>query len=355
MSTFIVNDKSTYSTNSGRTATTHQRFVINGKEKPYTLQAISESIPEPAAGFARVHVQAAGVAFADVMVRQGMYPSAPKNPMTPGYDIVGIVDAVGDDVTSLEAGQPVAALLPKFGGFAEFVCVPETLLVSAPDNLDPVKAVSSILNYLTAHRMLHTSTNAQKGERVLIHSAAGGVGTALLQLGQIIGLEMYGTASKHKHDIIATYGAMPIDYKYEDFAARVQALTGDGIDVVCDPVGGETMMKSYDLLRPGGRLVNYGFLDATKNGRTAVFASLLRLFLTKLKPDGKQISMFGSTPTIAAKENTWYRQTLTELLDMLKAGQIDPVIGQTMPLDQASEALDLLENGRVQGKIVLVN
>jgi NADPH:quinone reductase-like Zn-dependent oxidoreductase len=355
MSTNTLNVQTTTSTSSGRAVATQQRLVITGEDKPYTLQTITEAIPEPAPGYARVQVQAAGVAFADVMVRQGMYPGAPKNPMTPGYDIVGIVDALGDGVDSLHLGQPVAALLPKFGGHAQFVCVPTELLVPVPAGLDPVKAVSTILNYLTAHRMLHTTTKAQKGERLLVHSAAGGVGTALLQLGQIAGLEMVGTASKSKHDIVAAYGATPIDYKHEDFATRIRELTGDGIDVVCDPVGGETMMKSYDLLRPGGRLVNYGFLDAMDKGGTAVFTSLARLYLTKLKPDGKQISMFGSTPTIAAKENDWYRETLAQLFNMLKEGQIDPVISEILPLSDAAKALDLLENGRVQGKIVLTN
>lgn len=333
---------------------TQQRHIVTGKDKPYALQAITEAIPEPAPGCARVHVQAAGVAFADVMVRKGMYPGAPKNPMTPGYDIVGTVDALGTGVDSLREGQQVAALLPKFGGYAEFVCIPEEQLVPVPDGLDPVSVVSVILNYLTAHRMLHTATNAQKGERLLVHSAAGGVGTALLQLGQIAGLEVYGTASKGKHEIVAAYGAKPIDYKSEDFAARIHELTGDGVDIVCDPVGGETMIKSYNLLRSGGRLVNFGFLDAMGKGGTAVMGSLARLFLYKLKPDGKQISMFGSTPTIATKENDWYRETLIELLDMLKAGEIDPVVGETLPLSEASKALDMLENGRVQGKIVLL-
>ena len=335
--------------------TTQERFVLTGKEKPYTLQAITEAKPEPAAGYARVQVQTAGVAYADVMVRKGLYPGAPKNPMTPGYDIVGTVDALGADVTGLVIGQQVAAVLPKFGGYAQAVCVPAELLVPVPDCLDPVQTVSIILNYLTAYRMLHSTTHAKKGERLLIHSAAGGVGTALLQLGQIAGLEMYGTASKGKHDIVAAYGATPIDYKNEDFAVRIRELTnGEGVDIVCDPIGGETTSKSYNLLRRGGRLVNFGFLDAMDKGGTAVAASIVRIFLTKLKPDGKQIDIFGSLPTIAAKENGWYRDTLSELLDMLKNGQIDPVIGKTMPLAEASDALDMLENGRVQGKIVLV-
>ena len=340
--------------NVGTAVATQQRHIITGKQKPYTLEAITEAIPEPAPGYVRVQVQAAGVAFADVMVRQGMYPGVPKNPMTPGYDIVGTVDALGAGVDSLNEGQQVAALLPKFGGYAQFVCVPAELLIPVPDGLAPAKTVSIILNYLTAHRMLHTTTHAQKGDRLLVHSAAGGVGTALLQLGQIAGLEMYGTASKGKHDIVTVYGATAIDYKNEDFAVRIQELTGDGVDIVCDPVGGETMIKSYALLRSGGRLVSFGFLDAMDKGTIAVIKSVSRLFLYKLKPDGKQIGMFGSTPTIAAKENGWYRDTLAELLDMLKNGQLDPVVGKTMPLSEASDALDLLENGRVPGKIVLL-
>jgi len=335
--------------------TTQERFVLTGKEKPYTLQTITEAIPEPETGYVRVKVQTAGVAFADVMVRNGMYPGAPKNPMTPGYDIVGTVDALGEGVTSLSEGQQVAAILPKFGGYTQFLCVPAELLVPVPDGLDATKVVSVILNYLTAYRMLHTNANAKQGERLLVHSAAGGVGTALLQLGQIAGLEMYGTASKGKHDIVASYGATPIDYKNEDFAVRINALTDDtGIDIVCDPIGGETTTKSYNLLRHGGRLINFGFLDANGKAGTAVVSSIARIFLTKLKPDGKKIGIFGSLPTIAAKENGWYRNTLTELLDMLENGQIDPVIGQAMPLAEASNALDMLENGRVQGKIVLI-
>ena len=347
---------STYTINEQTAVTTQQRHVITGKQKPYTLTAISEAIPEPLPGYARVKVQTAGVAYADVMVRKGLYPGAPKNPMTPGYDVVGTVDALGADVTGLEIGQQVAAILPKFGGYAQFVYVSAELLVPVPDGLDPVQTVSIILNYLTAYRMLHSTTNAKKGERLLVHSAAGGVGTALLQLGQIAGLEMYGTASKGKQDIVAAYGATPIDYKNEDFAARIRELThGEGVDIVCDPIGGETMIKSYNLLRRGGRLVSFGFLDAMDKGGTAVASSLTRLFLTKLKPDGKHIGMFGSTPTIADKENGWFRDTLAGLFIMLQNGQIEPVIGKTMPLSEASQALDLLENGQVQGKIVLIN
>ncbi|MFQ5421503.1 MAG: alcohol dehydrogenase catalytic domain-containing protein, partial [Anaerolineae bacterium] len=134
---------------------THQRFVISGQTKPYHLESITEPIPEPAAGQVRVRVLAAGVAFADVLARKGMYPGAPRNPFTPGYDIVGIIDKIGSNVNDLTIGQIVAAILPKFGGYAEAVCLPARLAVPVPDGVEPVRAVSVILNYLTAYRMLH--------------------------------------------------------------------------------------------------------------------------------------------------------------------------------------------------------
>lgn len=331
-----------------------KRIVFRGEQKPYTVEVIEEPRPQPGTGEVRLRVQAAGVAFADVLARNGQYPGAPDTPFTPGYDVVGVVDAVGDGVTDLEPGQTAAAILPDFGGHAETVCIPANLAVPVPDGVDAAAAVSGVLNYLTAHRILHVNAQVRPGERVLVHSAAGGVGTALLQLGQAVGLTMFGTASAGKHDTVTAYGGVPIDYKNEDFAARIQALTnGAGVDVVCDPVGGETMARSYKLLRRGGRLVNYGFLSTAGQGMTAVVFHFVRLYGYKLIPDGKKAVFYGDTATHATKDIAWYRRTLHELLSMLAAGEIDPVIGKTLPLTEAAAALDTLENGRVRGKIVL--
>lgn len=338
----------------GTAGATHQRIVIRGQEKPYTLALISERRPQPAPGEVRLQVQAAGVAYADVLARNGVYPGAPKNPFTPGYDVVGTVDAAGNGFDGVKAGETAAAIFPDFGGYAESVCVPATWAVPVPDGLDPAEAVSIILNYLTAHRILHVNAEVRRGERVLVHSAAGGVGTALLQLGRVAGLEMYGTASAGKHDVVAAGGATPIDYKNEDFVARVRALTGgDGVDVVCDPVGGETMARSYGLLGRGGRLVNYGFLSAAGQGMLAVILNFVRLYSYKLIPDGKKAVFYGNTATHAGKDLTWYRATLHELFTMLAQGQIDPVIGKVLPLEDAMRAHELLESGKVRGKIVL--
>ncbi len=137
--------------------------------------------------------------------------------------------------------------------------MPENLLVPVPDGLDTAKTVSLVLNYLTAHRMLHRSAQVKRGERILVHGAAGGVGTALLQLGKEAGLEMYGTASKGKHELVSSPGALPIDYRSEDFVERICSLTGDGVDAVFDGIGGKNLSRSYSTLRKGGAIVKFWF------------------------------------------------------------------------------------------------
>ncbi len=333
----------------------NQRIILNGIGSPDMLKLIAEPMSAPEAGEVRVRVLASGVAFADILCRTGMYPLMPKLPFTPGYDLVGVVDALGDGVTTVAAGQMVGALLPHFGANAEFVNVPAELLVPVPENVDAAEAVSVILNYLTAYRLLTTSAKAQAGERILVHSAAGGVGTAVLQIGQILGLEMTGTASAGKLALVEELGATAIDYKNEDFAQRVREQYPDGIDVVIDPIGGETMKKSYQLLRKNGRLISFGFMGATSGGKLAIVPNILRIIGYKLRPDGRQAIMYGSTPTIAEKEITWYRESLMTLFDWLKDGRIQPIIGKKLPLAQAPEAHRLVETGSVVGKIVLTN
>lgn len=212
-----------------------------------------------------------------------------------------MVDKVGGGVSSLSKGQTVAALLPHFGGYTEFACVPENLLVPVPDGLDSAETVSVVLNYLTAHRMLQRSAQVKRGERILVHSAAGDVGTALLQLGKEAGLEMYGTASRRKHELVSGLGATPIDYRREDFVERIHSLTGDGVDAVFDGIGGTNLSRSYSTLRKGGRLVSFGFVGAIKGGGLEVPLSFVRLFLFRLIPDGKKTFFYGDTPKYVEK------------------------------------------------------
>jgi NADPH2:quinone reductase len=173
----------------------------------------------------------------------------------------------------------------------------------------------------------------------------------LLEQGKLAGLEMYGTASKHNHELVSALGATPIDYRSEDFVKRVRALTGDGVDVVFDPIGGARQLwRSYRALRPDGRLVWFGVAATKKHGLRIIPITLLTVGLLKLIPGGKKVPMTADL----SKDNAWYRGTLTELLDLLAAGQIKPVVAQRIPLAEAARAHELLEGGQYAGKIVLV-
>lgn len=332
----------------------YNRVVVSRKGPPEVLQVVEGELAEPGMGEARVKIFTTGVAFADVAARKGVYPTAPPIPFSPGYDIIGVVDKVGVGMTSVSEGQTVAALLPHFGGYAEFANVPEDLLVPVPEGLDPIETVSLILNYLTAHRMLHRSAQVKRGERILVHGAASGVGTALLQLGKEAGLEMYGTASKSKHELVSSLGATPIDYRNEDFVERIHNLKGDGVDAVFDGIGGKNFSRSYSTLRKGGRLVSFGFVGSLKGSRLEVPLTFARLFLSKIIPDGKKALFYGDTPRFVEKDNAWYRETLTALLDLSAEGKIKPIVGGRIPLTEAARAHEIMEKATVSGKIVLI-
>ncbi len=333
--------------------TSMKQAVYTGTDDPEVMQIVEKPVPEPGPGQARIRVQTAGVAFADLMVCFGTYPLPPPPGSPLGYDIVGIVDKLGSGVTNLQEGQMVGALLPHFGGYTEMAIVAEEWLVPVPDGVDPAEAVCLILNYLTAEQMLHKIAKAQPGERLLVHSAAGGVGTAVLQLGCLKNLEMYGTASAGKHDLVASLGATPIDYRHEDFAAQIRQQAPDGIDIVLDPIGGDTLTRSYKLLRKGGRLINFGMLTARDGGKSAYLPTLMRLFVRKMWPDGRKIMFNRGLPPFAEKHNDWYRDTLAYLFSLLQEDQIKPIIGAKLPLTEAAHAHKLLEAGTVSGKIVL--
>src|SRR6476660_1297562 len=204
---------------------------------------MEEECPEPKRGEVRVRVLAAGVALPDVMAREGIHPETPSVPFTPGWDLIGVVDRLGEGVSGIELGQMVAAM-PIHGAYADFVCLPQQELVPVPSGLDAADAVSLILNYITAFQMLHRSAKVRPGQRVLIHGGSGGVGTALLQLGRLVGLEMYGTCSPATHQLVLGLGGTPIDYQKTDFVEAIHRLTGDGVDIVFDGVGEANVWRS---------------------------------------------------------------------------------------------------------------
>jgi NADPH:quinone reductase-like Zn-dependent oxidoreductase len=333
----------------------YHRVVVTQHGGPDVLQVVEGDLPEPQAGEVRVKVLAAGVSAYDLMSRSsGSLPGTPRVPFTLGTDVVGVVDKLGEGVSTVESGQRVAGAtfcLDGLGGYAEFICLPVSELVPVPPGVDPTEAVCLVSNYLMAHMAMHRIANIRSGERILVHGAAGGVGTALLQLGKLAGLEMYGTASKYNHELVSTLGATPIDYHTEDFVERIRHATAGGADAVFDPIGGARQLwRSNRALRKGGRLVWFGVAATKKEGLRVIPFTLLMVVLLKLIPDGKQTPM---TPDLG-KDNAWYRETLTELLDSLAAGRIKPVVAERIPLAEAARAHELLERGGYAGKVVLV-
>jgi len=337
---------------------THQRIVVARHGGPEVLQVVEEPIPEPQAGEARVRMLAAGVSAYDLMSRgSGWFPGTPKPPFTIGEDIVGIVDKLGENVSTVELGQRVAAFtFGESGGYAEFVCRPADELVPVPAGVDSAEAVCVVVNYLTAHLAMHRTANVQRGERILVQGAAGGVGSALLELGGLAGLEMVGTASSYNHEQVAALGATPIDYRNEDVVKRIHSLTNDGgdnggVDVVFDPIGGiRQLWRSHNALNKNGRLVWFGVAATKRSGLKIIPLTLGMVALLKLKPGGRQLLF---TPDLAA-DKAWYRQTLMELLGLLATGQIKPLVAACIPLVEAAAAHELLERGGYAGKIVLV-
>jgi NADPH:quinone reductase len=343
----------------------HTRIIVTHYGGPDTLRVVEEACPEPKDGEVRVRVLAAGVSAPDIMMREGIHPETPPVPFTPGWDLVGVVDRLGAGVSGIEPAQLVAAL-PIHGAYAEFVCLPQRELVPVPAGLDAAEAVSLVLNYVTAYQMLHRSGKVRSGQRVLIHGAAGGVGTALLQLGRLAGLEMYGTCSARDAAAVSELGGIPIDYKHQDFVTEIHRQTSEGVDVVFDSIGGSHIWRSRKALRPGGRVVAYGLTGKLAGGR-----------LASGRPGGRHrfrgIAIFGvyivgsfllpgrrrvvpySIQTLMRLRPEMFRQDLIALFDLLQQKKIKPIVAQRFPLAEARHAQEVLGKGGVTGKIVLVH
>jgi NADPH:quinone reductase-like Zn-dependent oxidoreductase len=328
------------------------RIIIARQGGPEVLQWVEDELPSPAPGHLRVKVLAAGVAYADILMRRGLYPGTPAFPFTPGYDIVGDIDALGPNVTEFRVGQRVAALTMT-GGYSRFTNVPAAHLVPVPDGLDPAEAVSLVLNYVTAYQMVHRVAQLREKQSLLVHSAAGGVGTAALQLGKVIGLVMFGTASKPKHALLTGLGATAIDYRSENFVDRIRRLAPDGLDCILDPIGGRSWWHSYCCLGRGGSLVCYGVQAAVSEGKAAAGLGFATLGLMKILPDGRKASWF-NVKLLRDQHPDWFRDDLSQLFQLLADRTIQPVIAAKVPLREAPRANAMLEQSQVSGKIVVL-
>ena len=342
----------------------HTRIIVTHYGGPDALRVVEEECPEPKDGEVRVRVLAAGVSLPDLLMREGVHPETPGLPFTPGWDLIGVVDRLGVGVSGIQPGQIVAAL-PISGAYAEFVCLPQRELVPVPSGLDASEAVSLVLNYVTAYQMLHRSAEIGSGQCVLIHGAAGGVGSALLQLGRLAGLEMYGTCSSRSASAVSGLGGVPIDYQHLDFVKEIHRLTSQGVDVVFDGIGGTHIWRSRRAVGPGGKVVAYGLTASLRGGRStsgrpgrrhrfrgiAIFA--VYIAGGWLLPGRKRVAPY-SIQWLKRLRPAWFRQDLITLFDLLRQRKITPLIAQRLPLTAARRAHELLGQGGVTGKIVLV-
>ena len=342
----------------------YTRIVVTHYGGPDALEVREEERPEPKAGEVLVRVLAAGVSLPDIMMREGIHPETPSLPFTPGWDLVGVVDRLGEGVTAIEQGRMVAAL-PISGAYAEYVCLPLSELVPVPSGLDPAEAVSLVLNYVTAYQMLHRTAKVRPGETVLIHGAAGGVGTALLQLGRLSELKMYGTCSSAGVSAVSSLGCTPIDYERQDFVKEIQQFEGDGVDVVFDGIGGPHIWRSRNALHSGGRVVAYGLTGSLRGGRLASGREGGRHRFREIAifgwyiaggwvlPGRKRVLPY-SIQWLKRLKPALFREDLSALFELLQEKKIKPLIAHRLRLVEARHAHELLGSGGVTGKIVLM-
>jgi NADPH:quinone reductase-like Zn-dependent oxidoreductase len=325
----------------------YKHIVVVKRGPPENLRIEECDLREPAAREVRIKVLACGVCQPDVQNRYGLSPFAPKVPYEPGCAMVGVVDKIGPGVLRAVPGAKVAAY-PAFGGYAEYIYLPERRLVPVPSSLDPAVTAPVVLNYLTAYQSLHRRAKVKAGDKVLIIGASGGCGTAFLDLGRLAGLKMYGIASGSKSSIVTQFGAIPIDYRKEDFEEVMRRAEPDGLDFIFDGMGGDYINKALPLLRRAGVLVEYG--------NPLSFLGTLRLLakslLLNLLPNGRRIKGYGAGFVLL------YRKPFLEdwaiLFQLLAEGKIQPVISARFPLLEAVQANALLEGGQIAGNLVLV-
>lgn len=338
-------------------------LVLAGTGGTEVLQVREMPDPPVGPGEVRIAVKAAGLNFADTMARVGLYPDAPKTPCVLGYEVAGEVESVGDGVGDHEVGDRVLAGT-RFGGHAELVTVPADQALPLPEGLSFAQGAAFPVNYGTAYAASIVMGSLHKGDRVLIHAAAGGVGIAATQIARNAGAEIFGTASPGKHEAIRAQGVEhAIDYRNRDFETEVMRITDrEGVDLVLDALGPTSFRKDYRLLRPGGRLVMYGISEMTSEGRRDVRAALKSLasMPTATMPWWKSLALINENKGIFGLNmlKWWDREgsvnrLVEPLMAELEAGRLEPVVAEAFPFERAGEAHEFIAERRNVGKVVL--
>jgi synaptic vesicle membrane protein VAT-1 len=324
--------------------------VLNVQEKPD---------PQAKPGEVVIKVRAAGLNFADILARQGLYPDGPAKPCVMGYEVAGVVESVGENVDRGFVGKPVIAMT-RFGGQSEKVVVQEKQLFPKPESLSFEQAAAVPVNYLTAWALLVVMGGLRKGESVLIHNAGGGVGLAALDIAKHIGATTYGTASPGKHEFLRQRGLdHPIDYRNQDWLPALKQMTnGRGVELVIDPIGGGHWKKSYRALRTTGRLGMFGVSTVSANGLKGklkmIKAAAQMPRFHPLNLLSKNRGVFGLNLGHMWHEPEKVAEWVQAIMQGISEGWIQPFVDKAFPFDQAGDAHAYLEARKNIGKVVLV-
>jgi synaptic vesicle membrane protein VAT-1 len=336
-----------------------RQIVTTGTGDINVLKVQEKPDPTPREGEVVIRVRAAGLNFADILSRQGLYPDSPPKPCVMGYEVSGVVESTGPGVNSSFKGKSVVAMT-RFGGQSDLVVVKATQMFEKPEKLTFEQAAAIPVNYLTAYALLVVMGSLHAGESVLIHNAGGGVGLAALDIAKKIGTVTFGTASPSKHKFLAERGLdHPIDYRKQDWLPVLQQLTnGRGVDLVIDPIGGEHWKRSYAALRHTGRLGMFGVSTASANGFAGKLKMLKAAFqMPRFHPLGllnKNRGVFGLNLGHMWHEPEKVAVWMRDILRGVEEEWVRPHVDQAFSFTDAGKAHRYLEERKNIGKVVLI-
>jgi NADPH:quinone reductase len=318
---------------------------------PDGLRMVDAPVPSAGCGEVRVRVLASSLNYTEVLIRRHLYPQTMRlqPPFVMGYDVVGEINQIGDGVRDFQIGDRVADMT-VVGSNADYRTLRADDVTRVPPGVDAAEAATLILSWTTAYQLLHRAARVHRGQRVLVHGAAGAVGQALLVLGRLAGLELWGTARGEQVALVRELGATPIDYQHEDFTR----VLPDGFDIIVDGVGEDGYRRSYAALKRGGLLCAIGFSASVQAQRRMlpILMEIARLYLWRLLPGGKR-ARFYSINVMRARHPAWFREDLERLFALLASGAIRPRIAARISFDEVADAHRRLEAGGLDGKLVL--
>ncbi|SFI42742.1 medium chain dehydrogenase/reductase family protein [Bradyrhizobium sp. Gha] len=318
---------------------------------PGRLEVVDAPLPTAGPGEVRVRVLASSLNYTEVLIRRHLYPQTMRlqPPFVMGYDVVGAIDQLGEGVHDFQIGDRVADMT-VVGSNADYRTLRASDVARVPVDVDAAEAAALILSWTTAHQLLHRVAKVRRGQRVLVHGAAGAVGQALLVLGRLAGVELWGTVRREHMTLVQDLGATAIDYQHEDFTRIVPG----GFDVIVDGVGEDGYRRSYASLKPGGLLCAIGFSASVRAQRRMlpILMEIARLYLWRLLPGGKR-ARFYSVNAMRARHPAWFREDLEQLFGLLATGGIRPRIAERISFEAVADAHRRLEAGGLEGKLVL--